>query len=271
MTIPAWTLNASAWILCSLTLLAQAPAAPKPSFEVASVKPNTSGSTSSSVNIDQGGRLTGKNQTVRNLVRNAWNLQPYQMVGGPDWISTDHFDLLAKIADADMGPDWRPRSEDIMLRVQSLLEDRFKLVTHRETRELPAYALVILRPDGKLGDKLKSHTGECGSPDRAPANGRNCGTNMNTTPQIAGVTGTGISMETFARNLAGVAGRFVVDRTGLTGLFDLDFEFTPDQSADTPGASLFTALQEQLGLKLDAQRAPVEVLVIDSVAQPTPD
>ena len=78
-------------------------------------------------------------------------------------------------------------------------------------------------------------------------------------------------METFARNLASTAGRVVVDRTGLTGLFDLDLEFTPDQAADTTGASLFTALQEQLGLRLEAQRAPVDVLVIDSVAQPTPD
>jgi uncharacterized protein (TIGR03435 family) len=271
MNISAARLNASAWLLCSIALLAQAPAAPKPTFEVASVKPNASGSTSSSVNIEPGGRLIGKNQTVRNLVRNAWNLQPYQIVGGPDWISTDHFDLLAKIADADMGPDWRPRSEDIMLRVQSLLEDRFRLVTHRETRELPAYALVSLRADGKLGDKLKPHTGQCGNPVQPQSNGPNCGTNMNMTPQIARVTGIGITMETFARNLANGAGRFVVDRTGLTGLFDLDLEFTPDQSADTIGASLFTALQDQLGLKLDAQRAPVEVLVIDSVSQPTPD
>jgi uncharacterized protein (TIGR03435 family) len=94
---------------------------------------------------------------------------------------------------------------------------------------------------------------------------------MNTAPTGARVTGTGITMETFARNLSGATGRYVVDKTGLTGLFDLALEFTPEQSADNPGASLFTAIQEQLGLKLDAQRAPVEVLVIDSVALPTPD
>lgn len=272
MNLSASTLSASAVVLCSMTLLAQAPAAPKPTFEVASVKPNTSASTGSSVNIEPGGRLVGTNQTVRNLVRNSWNLQPHQIVGGPDWISSDHFDVLAKIADADMGADWRPRPEDFMLRVQSLLEDRFKLVTHRETRDMPAYALIVLRADGKLGDKLTPHVGQCGNPVQPQAaNGANCGTNMNLSPQVGRITGVGVSMDTFARNLASVSGRFVVNRTGLPELFDLNIEFAPDQAADNTGASLFTALQEELGLKLDAQRVPVDVLVIDSVSQPTPD
>ena len=271
MKIFAKRLNASGWLLCSVALLAQVPTSPKPTFEITSVEPNRSGATNASVNIQPGGRLTGTNQTVRNLIRNAWFLQPYQIAGGPDWISTDRFDILAKIADADMGPDWRPRPEDMMLRIQSLLEERFKLVTHRETQDLPAYALLTARADGRLGDKMRRHIGECGSYDRPASNGQNCGTNMNASPQIARTTGIGISMETFARNLASTAGRVVVDRTGLTGLFDLDLEFTPDQAADTTGASLFTALQEQLGLRLEAQRAPVDVLVIDSVAQPTPD
>jgi uncharacterized protein (TIGR03435 family) len=222
------------------------------------------------VRIEPGGRLTGTNQTLRNLIRNAWNLQPYQIIGGPDWMSTDHFDILAKVADTDMGPEWRPRSEEIMLRMQSLLEDRFGLVIHREMRDLPAYVLLS-RADGKLGDKLRRHTGQCGSQDRPLPNVQNCGTNMNSSPAGARITAVGITMEAFARNLAGGSSRYVVDRTGLAGLFDLDLEFTPEQAADTPGASLFTALQEQLGLKLDAQRAPVEVLVIDSAAQPAPD
>ena len=78
-------------------------------------------------------------------------------------------------------------------------------------------------------------------------------------------------METFARNLAGATGRYVLDKTGLSGSYDLELEFTPDQSPDTTGPSLFTAMQEQLGLKLDSQRAPVEVLVIDRLERPTPD
>jgi uncharacterized protein (TIGR03435 family) len=165
----------------------------------------------------------------------------------------------------------RPESCDVGLRMQSLLEDRFRLVAHRETRELPAYVLVSGHPDGKLGDRLRRHRGECGVPDRQPPSGQSCGTNMNMAPTVARVTGRGIPMKTFARNLSGATGRYVVDQTCLAGLFDLDLEFAPEQSADTQGASLFTAIQEQLGLKLDARRAPVEVLVIDSVAQPIPD
>jgi uncharacterized protein (TIGR03435 family) len=91
------------------------------------------------------------------------------------------------------------------------------------------------------------------------------------TPTSGKVTGTGISMETFTRNLAGGTGRNIVDKTGLAGAYDLELEFTPDQSPDTTGPSLFTAIQEQLGLKLESQRAPVEVLVVDKVERPTPD
>ncbi len=85
------------------------------------------------------------------------------------------------------------------------------------------------------------------------------------------MTGVGISMQSFARNLSGATGRNVVDKTGLSGGYDFELEFTPDQSPDTTGPSLFTAMQEQLGLKLDSQRAPVEVLVIDRLERPTPD
>src|SRR5262245_43623328 len=192
MGIHAFSLAVIGVAACAAALFAQTQDVPKPVFDVTSVKPNRSGATNTSVRIDPGGRLTGTNQTVRNLIRNAWNLQPYQIVGGPDWISNDHFDILAKIADADMGPDWRPKPEDIMLRVQSLLEDRFKLVTHRETRELPAYTLVLARADGRLGEKLKAHSGNCGSADRTASNGQNCGTRMNTAPAGAHVTGVGI-------------------------------------------------------------------------------
>jgi uncharacterized protein (TIGR03435 family) len=278
MKVSAIAIAASVLALSAAALPGQTPqalpqtsAAPKPAFEVTSVRPNKSGESNASVRVEPGGRVTARNQTVRNLIRNAWNLQPYQIVGGPDWISTDHFDILAKVADTDMGPDWRPRPEEMMLRMQSLLEDRFKLMTHRETRELPAYALIIARGDSRLGGKLKPHTGECGSAERAPANGQNCGTRVNLSPAVGRVTAVGITIETFARNLSGTTGRYVVDKTGLNGLFDLDLEFTPEQSTETTGASLFTALQEQLGLKLDSQRAPVNVLVIDSAAQPAPD
>jgi uncharacterized protein (TIGR03435 family) len=264
--------------LCFTTWAAQAQVPPgtKPAFEVASVRPNKSGAQNASIRIEPGGRLTGTNQTVRNLVRNAWNLQPFQIVGGPDWIDSDHFDIFAKVAESELNADGRLPPDQLMLRVQALLEDRFRLVTHQETRELPVYALVVARADGKLGPKLNRHTGACTDTGRG-SNGppatvaQNCGTRMNMAPTLAKMTGLGISMATFARNLSGGTGRYVVDKTQLAGVYDLELQFTPEQSADTSGASLFTAMQEQLGLKLEAQRAPVPVLVIDSASQPTPD
>ena len=245
---------------------------PKPQFEVATVKPNKSGESGASIGPRPGGRLNGTNQTARNLIRNAFNLQPYQMIGGPDWMDSDRFDIVAKAADADLdAKGMLPGPQQYMLRLQSLLEDRFKMVTHWETRELPVYALVVAT-EGKLGPALKVHAGDC---DRARIGGSpptsKCGTRTNVTPTGGQVSGVGISMQTFARNLAGAAGRNVIDKTGLDGGFDFELTFIPDQTADTSGPSLFTAIQEQLGLKLDSQRAPVEVLVIDRLERPTAD
>ncbi len=244
---------------------------PKPQFEVATVRPNKSGESGASLGPRPGGRMIGTNQTVRNLIRNAFNVQPYQLIGGPDWVDSDRFDIQAKAADADLDAKGMLTYTQFALRLQSLLEDRFKMVTRWETRELPVYVLVLATP-GKLGPKLKPHTGDCDRPPGSapPAPGTvtpNCGTRAN----AGKVTGTGIRMETFARNLSGGAGRHIVDKTGLSGSYDLELEFTPDQSPDTTGPSLFTAMQEQLGLKLDSQRAPIEVLVIDRVERPTPD
>ena len=248
---------------------------PKPQFEVATVRPNKSGESGASLGPRPGGRLNGTNQTARNLIRNAFNVQPYQLIGGPDWMDSDRFDIVAKAADADLDEKGMMPGPQFMLRLQSLLEDRFKMVTRWENRELPVYALVLVA-DGKLGPKLKVHAGECdrargGAPPAPGSAAVNCGTRTNVTPTSGKVTGSGIRMETFARNLAGATGRYVVDKTGLSGSYDLELEFTPDQSPDTTGPSLFTAMQEQLGLKLDSQRAPVEVLVIDRLERPTPD
>jgi uncharacterized protein (TIGR03435 family) len=249
---------------------------PKPQFEVATVKPNKSGESGASLGPRPGGRLHGTNQTARNLIRGAFNLQPYQMIGGPDWMESDRFDIVAKAADADLDEKGMlPAPQQYMLRLQSLLEDRFSMVTHWETRELPVYALVVANA-GMLGPKLKVHAGDCdrgrnAAPPSPASPAVNCGLRVNMSTTTGKVTGVGISLEAFARNLSSGTGRYVVDKTSLTGSFDLDLEFTPDQSPATSGPSLFTAMQEQLGLKLDAQRAPVEVLVIDRLERPTAD
>ena len=148
------------------------------------------------------------------------------------------------------------------------------MVTHWETRELPVYGLVLATP-GKLGPKLKPHTGDCNRPlpqrRLRPARARQLRYAREHGRHRRKGDRLGITMATFARNLSGGTGRYVIDQTGLEGAFDLELEFTPDQSPDTTGSSFFTAIQEQLGLKLDSHRAPVEVIVIDRVERPLPD
>jgi uncharacterized protein (TIGR03435 family) len=176
--------------------------------------------------------------------------------------------------------------------MQRMLADRFQLAVHTETRELPVYALTVARSNGRLGPNLRTAATDCealigqmlkgaqggGPPPAAPqrpGGGPACGMRFDGRRVTAG----GTSMAALARSLAGPVGRLVEDRTGLAGGFDFDFEFTVDPAAAPPGAplpppdanapSIFTALEEQLGLKLEPTRAPVDVLVIDRAERPT--
>lgn len=257
-------------------LLAQAPQT-GPAFEVATIKRNTSGSDGARFS-SQTGRITVTNNPLRNIIRNAWGLQGFQIVGGPDWINNDRWDIVAKA-------EGNPRGSEMLALVQNLLADRFKLVTHRETREMPIYALVLAKPERTVGPNLHASTTDCekeltvaiargGGP---PRDGKVvCG--MRTLDGRLEMHA--VPMANLARNLSPIAGRSVVDKTGLTGGFDATLTWTPDASlgnaSDQPpatgdGPSLFTAIQEQLGLKLEAQRGPVDVLVIDSIERPTED
>jgi uncharacterized protein (TIGR03435 family) len=269
-------------------LMAQSPPGDptNPTFEVASVKSNKTGADGASIRVQPGGRMTATNQTVRNLIRNAYNIQPYQFVGGPGWIDEDRFDILAKMADADIPENGLVRPEQMMVRLQHLLADRFKLVVRRETREVPIFALVMARADRRLGPRLRVAEGECAErartgtppPAGAPSGSRPCGIRFTRGNVIAGAT----LMEALARNMSGLVQRVILDRTGLTDRYDLDLDWSPDstfgtgapadrQTADASGASLFTALEEQLGLKLESTRGPIEALVIESVERPSPD
>jgi uncharacterized protein (TIGR03435 family) len=177
-----------------------------------------------------------------------------------------------------------------MLAMRSLLTERFKLVVHKETRDLDVYALVLAKPGGKPSAALKPSTTDCaqlmfgrrGGPPPTPPGPND--------PVLCGMRGTfgriqvgGFPMSQFATGLQGQAGRLVLDRTGLTGNWDFELTFAPERPvgplpagvelppADPNAPNLFTALQEQLGLKLESTKAPIEVLVIDQVEQPTPD
>jgi len=261
-------------LLLASRIAAQAPTAPvdpQLAFEVASVKQNTTGASAASFGGQPGGRVAVVNNTLRNIIRNTWNLQNFQIVGGADWINNDRWDITAK---APEGVPIQPAQ--VMQMMRGLLADRFKLVVHNETRDMPVYALVLARADGKFGPQMRRSETDCvaiaaaikrGEPEppRSPDSPL-CGTRTGR----GTVMTSGVMMADFARNLSNAAGRFIVDRTGLTGGFALELKFTPDPLGPNVGdpasdlPSLFAAVQEQLGLKLEAQRAPVEVLVIDS-------
>jgi len=280
--------------LVSLHAQAPVPQGAGPTFEVASIKRNTSGTGNMTMQMAPGGRLNFVNMPARALIIRAYQLQQFQLIGGPAWLANDRFDIIAK-AEGDATP---PQT-NLMLR--ALLADRFKLVVHTETRELPVYHLVKARPDGNLGPALKPAAVDCGAgrgrggppagapggpgPVPGPAAGA-AGCMMMIGP--GRITVGGQPLSALVNSLATQVGRPVYDKTGLTGSFDVALSFMAEAGRGgpagppPPGApplpppdpdapSLFTALQEQLGLKLEAERGPVEVIVIDSVEQPTED
>jgi uncharacterized protein (TIGR03435 family) len=256
----------SAVVGLSLSLLAQSPPPKPPAFEVASIKRNTSANEAASMTINAG-RLIIRSGPLRAIIRSAFGLQAFQVVDGPNWIDTDRWDVTAK---AEAGAERQPMGP----MVQSLLADRFKLVAHKETRDLPVYALVFARQDHAFGPKLHASSTDCQkevsaviartgrptSPDAPPL----CG--IRSRSGHIELNATRISPN-FIRTLAPITGRSVVDKTGLTGVYDAELVWNDSEE----GPSLFTAIQEQLGLKLEAQRGPVDVLVIDHVERPTSD
>jgi uncharacterized protein (TIGR03435 family) len=255
-------------------------------FEAASVKPNTSGP--GLVNIGtRAGRFTATNVTLRMLLKNAYGLQDFQMSGGPSWIDSDRFDLVSKA-------DGNATFDEVRLMVRTLLEDRFKLNAHTETRTLPVYAMVIARSDGRVGGELRKAGNECrpvtlwpgAPPPPPPPPGPPIGGRTQCPSMLVqgNVSARDLTMERLAGLLSSWVNRFVLDRTALSGSFDFDLHWAPDRRpvafnnlppspvpVDPDGPSLFTALREQLGLKLDSQRRPVDILVIDHVERPAED
>jgi uncharacterized protein (TIGR03435 family) len=182
--------------------------------------------------------------TVRVLMRKAYGRRVYPLSTGPDALSTDRYDIVAK-ASEDVSED------QTMLMLQSLLEERFKLVVHREMKDLPLYRLVVAKNGPKFHElKEAEDRGEIGQGGGHRIRARQ------------------MSMGALASALQGYVGEPVVDATGLSGLFDVSLDFT-DESAPDAGPALFEALQNQLGLKLEAGKGPVEVVVIDHVEKPS--
>ena len=266
--------------------------APQPplAFDTASVKPNKSGDEERYFRLDpRGGSLTVVNMQLRALITFAYQIQSFQLEGGPGWIASDRFDILAKPErEVPATGAFFTGQDPLRMMLRTLLADRFKLVMHKETKELPIFELVVARQDGKLGPQLRPAAVDCAArtaaaragtpPSFGPPGPGSCGTTMNP----VSVRGGGATMAMLASLLEGPAQRLVIDRTGLAGNWDLEVNYTPDRSQLPPGVelpspidpngpSLYTAIEEQLGLKLRPARGPVEVLVIDSVQQPSPN
>jgi uncharacterized protein (TIGR03435 family) len=268
-------------------------AAQAPRFEVASVKVNKERA-GGGIRVQPGGRYEFSNMTLRSLLASAYQRFAFdarEVVGGPAWLDTERFDIIAQTGTGTppTDPDGFPGPLFAMMR--GLIEERFKVAAHNESRELPIYVLLPARNDGRLGPGLRRLDSGCADAMRrmnagerpAPRPGRGPDCSLGGGP--GRLQANAVSLEIFAKALSGEVGRYVVDKTGVAGDFDIDLTFAPEFSpgrrtgapAPPPDAaalaagdrpSIFTALQEQLGLKLESARGPVDVLVVDRAEMP---
>lgn len=280
------------------------PVDPDSQFEAASIKAADPSSPGSRMMM-MPGRVEADNVPVRLLMRPALRVQDYQILGLPDWVSNDRYTIVAK------APDGSPQNA-MPVMLANLLKDRFKLLMHMETRELPIFNLVVARQDGRLGAGLKPTSADClgemqarrggppppgagpGGPGRGPGapppppdfnQPAACGM-MRAGPGLANASGQPIAQ--IAQLLSQFTGRPVYDKTNLTGSYDFDLKWAPDTgaannpfgpppagapvaAADPNAPNIYTAVQEQLGLKLDSARGAVDVIVIDRLERPTLD
>jgi uncharacterized protein (TIGR03435 family) len=251
--------------LSTTAILAQSPT-PRPAFdafEVAAIKPSEPDDQGGRFITMQGGhRFVVKNYTLKRMVGAAYNLTQSAISGGPAWVDSDRYDILAGTPG-----EVRPNLDEQMAMLRKLLTERFKLTFHRESKELSLYALTI----AKSGSQLKEST----APPEEPSQLIN-----RVFPGRIQLPARNATMAQFASMMQrSVLDRPVVDKTGLSGRYDFDLEWAPDETqfggqgptapAELGVPDLFAAMQRQLGLRLDAAKGPVEVLVIDKVERPS--
>lgn len=273
-----------ALVLAVVPLSAQTP----PAFEAASVKPNRSATPGMEIRVTPDGSFVATNAPVRALIRDAYRVRDYQMIDVPGWVDSDRFDVIARTSQGTTPEQLQPM-------LQALLKERFGLAARHESREMPVYEVSVARADGRLGSRLQPAAGAtaayCAS-QRLPVASRpaadpsmrRCGM----LASLGSISGGDVALAPLFTFLSQQVGRSVLDRTALSGTFDFDLRWTPDQfagrqggpdgtisfngsSIDPNGPTLFTALQEQLGLKVDSQRGAVDVLVVERIERPTED
>jgi uncharacterized protein (TIGR03435 family) len=249
-------------------MVAVAAQSSKPAFEVASVKRSVSKSFSFEPPVRPGGAFVAPNDTLEGLIRFAYDLPAYRIVGGPDWMRTDRFDVEARAGrDASL--------DELRQMVQTMLQDRFQLVVRTEQREMPVHALVLARVDNRVGPNMRQSAADCAKPD-----GRGETVEERRTPNGGVATRrTCAPMESLVSSLENALQGPVVDKTTLVGRWDYELSFTgerrrgadPSAAARDPNdaPALFTAVQEQLGLRVEPGRGPVEILIVESAAPPT--
>jgi len=241
----------------------------RPSFEVASIRPNNSSDARATFRMGTPGRFGATNVTLRRLIQVAYDIKDFQLSGGPGWIGADRFDINAEGAPT-------PNSDQVLLMLQSLLADRFKLITRKETKEIQMYALVVAKNGPKIKNAADLNEGGGGGARPGAV-----------TIRRGLLLARAAQLTALLNPLSNILGRPVVDRTGMTGVYDLKLEWAPDEiqgamfrqmgvpegfgapPPDFQGPSLFAALEEQLGLKLESQKGQGEILVIEHAERPT--
>jgi uncharacterized protein (TIGR03435 family) len=269
-------------------------------FEVASIKPSDPKVQGVTIRNGPGGGLNITGATLKLLIEQAYDVRDFQILGGPGWINSDRYDIAAKAEPGVNRPapdprnltDQRKAMEQQRERLRALLADRFRLKIRRETKELPVYALTLAKGGPKLKESSLDTPATGPNGDKGPQGFR--GPFMRMGP--GQIIGQSASLDFLVQVLSRQLGRTVLDKTGLKGAYDFTLEWTPDPAqglgpgfggpgepsvgkdlprpenpapAEPNGPSLFAALQEQLGLKLESQRGSVEVIVIESVEKPS--
>jgi uncharacterized protein (TIGR03435 family) len=246
-----------------------------PAFEAATIRENTSGETRMHIDVQPGGRFNAINMTLWQILALAYPVDgrfrdEIQLTGGPAWIKSDRFDIVAKAEGSPSLDTNKPGAtatdtdrnavERIRMMLRRFLAERFNVRMHHEVRELPIYHLVMAKSSGSFGPDLRKAAGDCGA---------NCGSIRRMAQDK--VAGLSVPVASLAHTMSDWVGRTVVDKTGLAGPVDFTLSWASDSAPDSGAPSIFTAVQEQLGLKLEPARGPVDVLVIDSAERHIPD